>query len=107
MSRGVATFHALVMCMMRVFLPPLRVTSLPPSMVVSLATGSSEVTVMVTGAAPQSKVTMPPVATAARRADSVQLAAVPPPTTVVGLETSTGFAGRLQVAGGGGGAAPS
>ena len=79
---GVARFQALVRCRMREAPPPLSVTVPPPSMVVSLATGTSEATVIVTGSGPQSKVITPPAATAARNAASVQLAAVPVPTTV-------------------------
>ncbi|MBB5959495.1 hypothetical protein FHS29_006116 [Saccharothrix tamanrassetensis] len=45
---------------------------------------------MVTGSGPQSNVTTPPAATAATTASDVQLAAVPLPTTVVGLELSSG-----------------
>jgi hypothetical protein len=44
---------------------------------------------MVTKAGPQSKVTTPPRATAATKASLVQLAGVPFPTTVVGLEVSS------------------
>jgi hypothetical protein len=40
---------------------------------------------------------MPPFATAATKAADVQLAAVPVPTTVVGLETSTGSASAGMV----------
>src|SRR5580693_5952441 len=104
-SSGVATFHALLMWRMRLDLPPLSVTSPPPSRVVSFETGSSDVTVIVTGAGPQSKVTIPPAATADRSACSVQVEA-PVPTTVVGFDTSTSLAGGSQVAAGGG-AAPS
>src|SRR6185312_10168911 len=100
---GVATSKALVRCRIRVAPPPERVTVPPPSIVVSLATGISAVTVMVTGSAPQRKVTMPPAATALRSAASVQLAAVPSPTTVVGVEVSTGCAGTSHTVAGGGG----
>src|SRR5208283_41265 len=102
-SSGVATFHALMMWRMREVPPPLSVTWPAPSMVVSLPTGTSEVTLMVTGAEPQLNVTMPPLATADRKAASVQLTALPLPTTVVGLDVSTGLAGTTQVAAGGGG----
>jgi hypothetical protein len=105
--RGVETFHALVMWRMRLAFPPLNVTAFPPSIVVSFDTGTSEVTVIVAGADPQSNVTMPPAATAALKACSVQLAADPSPTTVVGLDTSTGLAAGLQTAPGVAGAAPS
>jgi MFS family permease len=44
---------------------------------------------MVTGAGPQSKVMIPPLATALTTAFDVQLAAVPWPTTLVGCEVST------------------
>jgi hypothetical protein len=50
---------------------------------------SVEVTGMVTGALPQSKVMVPPFVTAAERALNVQLDAEPVPTTVAGCETST------------------
>jgi hypothetical protein len=43
---------------------------------------------MVTGAHPQSNVMTPPLVTAALSAPKVQLAEVPFPTTVVGLDTS-------------------
>jgi hypothetical protein len=72
-------------------------------MVVSLPTKTSELTVMVAGVAPQLKVTTPPIATADRKPASVQLAALPSPTTVVGLDVSTGLVGTSQVAMGGGG----
>jgi hypothetical protein len=57
------------------------------------------VTGMVTGLAPQSNVMMPPLLRAACRAANVQLAAVPEPTTLVGLEVSTSWAspGRVSV----------
>ena len=105
MSSGVATFHALLMCRMRVALPPLSVTSLPPSMVVSFVTGSSAVTVMVTGAVPQSNVTMPPAATAAARAVSVQLAARAGADDRRGLRDVDGHRGQACTSSGGGGGA--
>ena len=78
---------------MRVVPPPLRVTLLPPSMTsfvpLSLNTFAVEVRTMVTGSGPQSKVMMPPSATAATNASPVQLSAVPFPMTVVGDETSS------------------
>ena len=43
----------------------------------------------MTGSGPQSKVMMPPWATASMNASEVQLAGVPVPTTVVGLDTSS------------------
>jgi hypothetical protein len=46
--------------------------------------------VIVTGAGPQSKVMIPPAATALTTAAEVQLAFVPAPTTRVGCEVSTG-----------------
>jgi hypothetical protein len=58
--------------------------------------------VIVAGSSPQAKVTMPPLATAARNAASVQLAALPSPTTVPGFDVSTAMAGRSQTAFGGG-----
>jgi hypothetical protein len=55
-----------------------------------LETGGRSVLVigMVTSSDPQSKVMMPPLVTAAFSASNVQLAAVPVPTTVVGLDVS-------------------
>jgi hypothetical protein len=55
-----------------------------------LETGGCNVLVigMVTSPDPQSKVMMPPLVMAASSASKVQLAAVPVPTTVVGLEVS-------------------
>src|SRR4051812_49706118 len=47
---------------------------------------------MVTAAVPQLNVTTPPFVTAVFSAANVQLAAVPVPTTVVGWETSAGWA---------------
>ena len=47
---------------------------------------------IVTGAVPQLNVMMPPLVTAVFRALNVQLAAVPVPTTDVGLDTFTGCA---------------
>src|SRR5438105_1136372 len=87
----------------RVVLPPLNVTLSPPSMTVFLVMGTSDARVIVAGSLPQLNVTTPPVATAARNAESVQLAAVPLPTTVVGFEVSAGFAGESQSGFGGGG----
>jgi hypothetical protein len=46
---------------------------------------------MLTGALPQLKVMTPPSVTAALSSLNVQLAAVPVPTTVVGLDVSAGF----------------
>src|SRR6185295_9787172 len=86
---------------MRVLPPPLRVTLPPPSITVSTLTSCCLVTVMVTGAAPQSKVTTPPFASAAASAASVQSEAEPLPTTVVGVETSAGWIGSGHVSGGG------
>jgi hypothetical protein len=45
---------------------------------------------MVTGALPQLKVMTPPLPTAVLSAAKVQLAAVPVPMTLVGLDTSAG-----------------
>jgi hypothetical protein len=45
------------------------------------------VSVIVFGEGPQSKVTTPPLATAATNASDVQLSGVPVPTTVVGFAT--------------------
>jgi hypothetical protein len=73
---------------------PSRVTRLPPSMVVLTLMGRFMVAVigMVTGAVPQLNVMTPPRVTAVFSALNVQLAGVPVPTTVVGLETSAGCA---------------
>jgi hypothetical protein len=49
------------------------------------------VTAIVTGALPQLNVMTPPLVTAALSALNVQLAALPVPTTVVGLEVSAGL----------------
>src|SRR3954469_12760723 len=81
--------------------PPSRVTRLPPSMTVFLLTGRSRValTAMVTFPEPQLKVITPPFVAAACSAENVQLAGVPLPTTVVGVETSAARAraGRAVV----------
>ncbi|GAA5184702.1 hypothetical protein GCM10023322_26760 [Rugosimonospora acidiphila] len=53
---------------------------------------------IVTGAGPQSKVMMPPAATAATTAAEVQLAAVPVPITRVGWLVSTALAAVGTVA---------
>src|SRR5580692_2292623 len=88
---------------MRTLPPPSMVTRLPPSMTVSRVVGSSmvAVTVMVAGAAPQSKVTTPPLVSAADSRASVQDAAVPVPTTVAGWLTSAAWIGAVQTAAGG------
>ncbi len=52
---------------------------------------------IVTGALPQLKVMMPPVATALANLAKVQLAAVPVPMTVVGLEVSMSCASAGNV----------
>src|SRR5438046_1596990 len=67
----------------------MRMTSLVP---LSLKTLAVEVSTMVVGSGPQSKVITPPAATAATKASPVQLAGVPVPITVVGLETSSAWA---------------
>jgi hypothetical protein len=59
------------MSRMRVVLPPLRVTLLPPSRTRSLVIFCGALRVIVTGSGPQSKVTMPPAAIAAERAASL------------------------------------
>ncbi|CAM3168638.1 hypothetical protein COSO111634_04580 [Corallococcus soli] len=66
----------------------------------SLKTFAVLSSVRVTGSGPQSKVMTPPLATASTKAAPVQLAGVPVPTTVVGLETSArpASAGTLHVA---------
>ena len=80
---------------MRTLSPPLRVTLPPPSITVSglsLNILAVRFNVMVAGSDPQAKVITPPCATAATKASPVQLAALPLPTTVVGLDTSSGWA---------------
>ena len=76
--------------------PPLKVTLLPPSITIfgplSLKIFAVSVIVIVIGAAPQSKVMIPPCATAATKAAPVQLAGVPLPTTWVGFELSSAWA---------------
>src|SRR5690606_9496948 len=67
-------------------LPPPSMTTFSLRSLKTLAVSSS---VIVTGSWPQSKVTTPPLATAATKALDVQLAGVPLPTTVVGWETSS------------------
>src|SRR4051794_15050266 len=72
--------------------PPESVTLPPPSMtslLVPLRTLAVSVNVIVTGFAPQLKVTTPPAVTAESTAADVQLAAVPLPTTWSGLLTSS------------------
>src|SRR5450756_477315 len=94
--------------------PPLRVTRPPPSSTtgpLAFATLAVAVMVMVPGAAPQSKVMIPPPATASTTAWEVQLSALPSPITRVGWEVSTAWAsagtsavpaGLPDVIGGGG-----
>src|SRR6187455_1175087 len=79
---------------MRTAPPPSRVILRPPSMTVFLVDGTFSVAVtgIVTGFAPQLNVMVPPAVTAACSALNVQLAAVPVPTTVVGLEVLTACA---------------
>ena len=69
----------------------------------SLSVGSASVfvTVMVVGAAPHENVTMPPAVNAAASKASVHDAAVPVPTTVVGLLVSASVMGAAQIGGGG------
>ncbi len=76
----------------------------PPSMTVSLSVGSSmvPVTVMVAGAAPQSKVTVPPAVSAAESSASVHEEGVPVPTTAVGWLVSAAPMGAVQTGLGGG-----
>src|SRR6187431_460189 len=68
--------------------PPSSVIFRPPSMTVFLVDGMVSVAVIgiVTAPAPQLNVMMPPAAAAACSALNVQLAGVPVPTTVVGLD---------------------
>ena len=94
---------------MRVLPPPLSVTLPPPSITVSPSLSAPPtllmriccVSVIVTGAAPQLKVMTPAPSGRRRRARAaVQLAAVPVPTTVVGVDTSAAWpsAGTTQLA---------
>jgi hypothetical protein len=53
---------------------------------------SVAVTAIVTGSAPQSNVITPPLLTALASAANVQLSGVPVPTTVSGVDVSTGIA---------------
>jgi len=72
---------------------------LPPSITVSVVVNKFKVAVtgIVTGEVPQLKVMTPPFATAELSELSVQLAAVPLPTTVVGCETFAGCASSALV----------
>src|SRR5262249_18933910 len=84
----------------RVALPPSSVILPPPSIVVSLPFGSSfwdEIEIVA--GPPQSNVMTPPFAMASENACSVQLAAEPVPTLVVGWETSSGWMGQEQTIG--------
>src|ERR1700722_11982162 len=80
------------------------VTVPPPSMTVSLLVGSSmvAVTVMVAGAVPQSKVTIPPAVSAVFSSASVHEGAVRVPSTGVCLLVSAAGIGGVHVALGGG-----
>lgn len=91
------------MSMMRVVLPPLRVTLPAPSSTVSLLIFNGVVTVIVCGSGPQLKTIVPPDARAVVRAASLQLAGVPSPTVWSGEDVSTSWAGTSQVPAGGGG----
>src|SRR6476646_4080465 len=77
--------------------PPSSVILRPPSMTVFLVDGTFSVAVtrIVIGSGPQSNVMTPPAVTAVCSALNVQLAAVPVPTTAVGLDvlTACAFAG--------------
>jgi hypothetical protein len=55
----------------------------------SLNTLAGLLRVMVAAPGPQSNVMIPPAATAAIKALAVQVSAVPLPTTVVGIDTSS------------------
>src|SRR3954451_6557214 len=74
--------------------PPSRVILRPPSMTVFLVDGTFSVAVtrIVTGSGPQLKVMTPPAVTAVCSALKVQLAAVPVPTTAVGVAVLTAWA---------------
>src|SRR5688572_332677 len=84
---------------MRALPPPLNVTSPPPSSTDSSVNTMVDVTVIVTGSEPQSKVMVPPALAAVRSASSVQLPIVPSPTTCSAVVTATGASGS-HVAGG-------
>src|SRR5258708_9973988 len=87
---------------------PSIVTRPPPSMTVSIPVGSSIVLVTVIVAfGPQSKITTPPLVSAAERTASVHDAAVPVPTTVVGWLASAAWIGAVQTATGRGTPPPS
>src|ERR1700761_4530447 len=81
---------------MRILPPPDSAILLPPSITIFapalLATFAVAVSTIVVGSAPQLNVITPPLATAATTASPVQLAGVPVPTTVVGLDTSSACA---------------
>ncbi len=72
---------------------PLSVTLPPPSRTtcgpLALRTLAVAVIRMVTGSGPQSKVMMPPAATARMTAAEVQLSGLPLPTVRVGFDVST------------------
>src|SRR5205085_7189186 len=92
---------------MRVVPCPSSVTLWPPSMTMLRSVGRSMVLEIgiVTGAAPQLKVTTGCDATAARNAASVQLCAVPVPTlgaTPAVLTAATGGVHTCPATGGGG-----
>src|SRR5947207_9590843 len=74
--------------------PPSSVIRRPPSITVFLVDGTLSVAVtrIFTGAAPQLNVMIPPAVTAVCSAANVQLAAVPVPTTAVGLAVLTACA---------------
>src|SRR5580658_4382682 len=87
---------------MRVVPPPSSVITPPPSIVVAPFVESSFSDVIgIVAAPPQLNVMIPPVAIADVSAASVHDAAVPVPTTVVGLDVSTGVIGGVHVGGGG------
>src|SRR5258708_5549709 len=94
---------------MRTLPPPSIVTTPPPSMTVSTPVGSSMVlvTAMVAAVEPQSKVTTPPLVSAAERAASVHDAAVPVPLTAVGWLRSAAWIGAVHTAAGGDAPPPS
>jgi len=74
---------------LRFSLPPPSITILGPVLFTIFAVA---VSVIVTGSWPQLNVMTPPLATAATTASPVQLALVPEPTTVRGLELSSACA---------------
>ena len=80
----------------RVTLPPLSAIFPPPSKSMSLSDCMKRVNVIVCSAGPQANAIFPPAITAERKAASVQLAAVPLPTTCDGVPKGEMPAGLAQ-----------